>query len=238
MHIRILVGLILLGGGILLAFLRSYIQYRTSAYFRAMHRAYFLVRLNKGRWGEYSTYQALRPLKGYKRFLFNCYIPRPDGSTTEVDMILLHESGIYVLESKNFRGRIFGNEDQRRWVQSIPLGKGRVHNSYFFNPVRQNQAHLRGLKQYLQNGRRLPFFSYVVFGNHCKLKQVRVRSQVHRVLRRKELLRAVESNIRSMGNSLNKQQIDGLYRYLWPLTQVSRRQKRKHVRQLQKKYKR
>ncbi len=238
MHIRILVGLILLGGGLLAAFLRSYIQYRTSAYFRATHRAYFLVRLNKGRWGEYSTYQALRPLKGYKRFLFNCYIPRPNGSTTEVDMILLHESGIYVLESKNFRGRIFGNEDQRRWVQSIPLGKGRVHNSYFFNPVRQNQAHLRGLQHYLREWPRLRVFSYVVFGNHCKLKQVQVRSQVHRVLYCRKLLRAVESNVRSVGTSLHKQQIDELYRYLWPLTQVNRRQKRKHVRQLQRKYKR
>lgn len=50
--------------------------------------------------GEYFTYQCLAPLNGYKKFIFNCYLPKADGETTEVDVILLHESGIYVLNQK------------------------------------------------------------------------------------------------------------------------------------------
>ena len=57
--------------------------------------------------GEYFTYQCIAPLNGYKKFIFNCYLPKADGETTEVDVILLHESGIYVFESKNYSGWIF-----------------------------------------------------------------------------------------------------------------------------------
>mgnify|MGYP002509292044 CR=1 FL=1 len=34
--------------------------------------------------------------------LFNLYIPKDNGETTELDVVLLHESGIYVFESKNY----------------------------------------------------------------------------------------------------------------------------------------
>lgn len=70
--------------------------------------------------GEYSTYCLLDKLEGYKKFLFNCYIPKGDGTTTEVDVIMIHETGIYVIESKNYNGCIFGREDAYEWTQTLP----------------------------------------------------------------------------------------------------------------------
>ena len=52
---------------------------------------------------RFYTYRCLRQLPGYKRFLFNCYLPKQDGEKTEIDVIFLHESGIYVFESKNYK---------------------------------------------------------------------------------------------------------------------------------------
>ena len=35
-------------------------------------------------------------------FLFNCYLPMENKETTEIDAIMIHHSGIYVFESKNY----------------------------------------------------------------------------------------------------------------------------------------
>ena len=87
-------------------------RYKKTEYYIQTKNPYGKMRRNKGQQGEFYTYKNLRPLKGYKRFLFNCYLPKEDGETTEVDVILLHESGIYVFESKNYSGWIFGTESQ------------------------------------------------------------------------------------------------------------------------------
>ena len=69
-------------------------KYEKTEYFAQTHHAYRKLRGDKGLLGEYCIYTYLKPLKGHKRFLFNCYLPKEDGETTEVDVILLHESGI------------------------------------------------------------------------------------------------------------------------------------------------
>ena len=64
----------------------------------------------RGDAGENIIYSALNKVRGRKALLPNCYIPVGQKGTTEIDMIFLHESGLYVIESKNYSGWIFGNE--------------------------------------------------------------------------------------------------------------------------------
>lgn len=75
-------------------------KYEKTLYFAQTGNPFNKVMQDIGLIGEYFTYQCLAPLNGYKKFIFNCYLPKADGETTEVDVILLHESGIYVFESK------------------------------------------------------------------------------------------------------------------------------------------
>ena len=75
-------------------------KYEKTLYFVQTGNPFNKVMQDIGLIGEYFTYQCLAPLNGYKKFIFNCYLPKADGETTEVDVILLHESGIYVFESK------------------------------------------------------------------------------------------------------------------------------------------
>ena len=56
-------------------------------------------RQKKGTIGERKNYAILENLKGSKGMLPNCYLPLEYGETTEIDLILIHESGIYVIES-------------------------------------------------------------------------------------------------------------------------------------------
>lgn len=43
----------------------------------------------------------------------NCYLPKSNSEKIEVDVILIHESDIYVLEFKNYSGWIFGAETEQ-----------------------------------------------------------------------------------------------------------------------------
>ena len=45
------------------------------------------------------------------------------GRTSEIDLLMIHEKGIFVFESKNYSGWIFGSADQLHWTQSLQNGK-------------------------------------------------------------------------------------------------------------------
>ena len=54
------------------------------------------------------------------------------GGTTQIDHVVISQNGIFVIETKNMTGWIFGGADQSRWTQTI-----RRHKSQFQNPLRQ-----------------------------------------------------------------------------------------------------
>ena len=63
----------------------------------------------------------------------------PTGSgTTQVDHIVLSRFGVFVIETKNMSGWIFGGETQARWTQVM-----RRHKKQFQNPLRQNYLHVK-----------------------------------------------------------------------------------------------
>src|SRR3989304_4617983 len=66
------------------------------------------------------------------RPIHNVTLPTPDG-TTQIDHIFVSRYGVFVVETKNFTGWIFGDEKQATWTQKI------YRNTYKFqNPLRQN----------------------------------------------------------------------------------------------------
>lgn len=69
-----------------------------------------------------------------------------ENKSSQIDHILLHTSGIYVIETKNFSGRIYGKETDKTWTQV--LAKGKVKNK-FYSPVLQNQKHVERMQSVL-----------------------------------------------------------------------------------------
>ena len=62
-------------------------KYKDSDYYKQTKNPYWKVMRDPGLLGEYRLYQQLRKVKGYKKFLFNVYLNKEDGTTTEIDMI-------------------------------------------------------------------------------------------------------------------------------------------------------
>lgn len=222
--------LIIVGGGIL--FFRAK-GYRESSYRRLTGESFLAVWTDKGKYGEYLTYDALKEFeKEGAKFLFNLYIPKKNGETTEIDLMMISRKGIFVFESKNYGGWIFGKESQRNWTQVLPSGKGTRKES-FYNPIMQNRTHIRNLVAFV--GEEYPTRSIIVFSERCELKEVDVESADIRVVKRDELRRAVlDVYQRETQDLLSPEQIETVYQRLLPLTQVGDDVKARHIENIKK----
>lgn len=220
----------------IIAFAYLYINYKKTEYYAITHIPYLKMYFDKGHRGEYLTYKGLKSLKGYKRFLFNVYIPKDDGTFTEIDVIMLHESGIYVFESKNYDGWIFGSETQKNWTQSLASGRSKTRKYTFLNPIIQNKVHVKWLQSYLNDNSNLPFYSYIVFSERCELKKVTLTSSDHLVVKREDINQAVSAKVSKSGSLLTQSKIEALFKQLYPLTQVDSSIKASHIQNIQSKY--
>ncbi|MFM4972772.1 NERD domain-containing protein [Aeromonas veronii] len=70
-------------------------------------------------------------------------LPTPQG-TTQIDHVIVSRFGLFVIETKNIKGWIFGNPAHKSWTQQLYR---RRHT--FQNPLRQNYLHLMTLKSLL-----------------------------------------------------------------------------------------
>lgn len=159
--------------------------------------------------------------------MFNLYIPKRNGDTTEIDVVLLHESGIHIFESKNYSGWIFGSEANRYWTQVLPLGRRRSQKNRFFNPILQNKTHVKWLLSYLSDSG-LHAYYYAVFSNRCTFKDITLTSGKHDVIHRRNILPTLRHNAAMAGRRLTDTQIDALCEKLFPLTQADETEKFLH----------
>ena len=117
------------------------------------------------------------------RSLHNLTLPTRDG-TTQIDHVIVSEFGVFVIETKNLAGWIFGNERSRKWTQSIH----RNSRYQFLNPLRQNYGHVKTVEKLLGLGPRC-VHSVVVFVGKSEFKT----AMPPNVLKRRELIRHIKS---------------------------------------------
>ena len=87
----------------------------------------------KGWFGEKLTTFGmwLRLDEGVYRRIDDIILPSPNG-TTQIDHVLVSTFGIFVIETKNMQGWIFGGEKDGTWCQSIYGHKTRFQNPLHF----------------------------------------------------------------------------------------------------------
>lgn len=207
--------------------LAQQIMYRRTTYYKVTKNNRFKVMHDKGMHGEYLVWEKIRSVeKEGGRFLFNLYLPKERGGTTEIDVLLIAPQGIFVFESKNYSGWIFGNEKSQFWMQTLPSGRGKTHKERFLNPIMQNKLHVRCLKRVI--GRDVPIHSIIVFSDRCELKKLDVNmSGATQVVKRSDVSNVI-SGI-NWGTSLSKEKIEGLYETLYPFSQATDDVKAAHI---------
>lgn len=186
---------------------------------------------NVGQYGEWRTEYALsnHNLTGHYVVLKNVYVPMK-GKTTELDLLMLHEKGIFVFESKNYSGWIFGDGDGLNWTQSLPNGQ----KNRFYNPIRQNRTHIKALAEYL----RLPteaFTSYIIFSERCTLKKVPEDTADVVIVRRPDMLKKLRSALKDAPVIYSEADIQTMADKLKGLTEKTAEEKQQHIDDLQNK---
>ncbi|HAJ22240.1 MAG TPA: nuclease [Rhodospirillaceae bacterium] len=119
----------------------------------------------KGQIGEFKVNFGMKLLlnRDVFRLFKNVTLPFEDG-TTQIDHLVISPFGIFVVETKNMNGWIFGSSNQERWTQQLFRKKFQ-----FQNPLRQNYAHVKAVQDMLGLDQR-HVFNVIVFLGGCKLK--------------------------------------------------------------------
>lgn len=223
--------ILVLGIILILIYAKKNKDYKASAYYQITKVPFFSIRHDLGRYGEYLTYKRLKCFENDgAKFLFNVYIPKDNGETTEIDVLMISPKGIFVFESKNYSGWIFGSENQKNWYQTLPTGRGR----HFYNPIMQNCSHIKYLK--LLIGEQFPTYSIIVFSERCTLKSITLKGHDAIVIKRDNVLHVVSDIYERISeNILSEKEILNLYEKLYPFTQVSDVQKTQHIANIQNK---
>ena len=123
----------------------------------------------KGQSGELGVIEEIGRVKfrDCKYAIFqNVYVPWGMNGTTEIDILLVTQKGFFVIESKNYSGRIYGNESDENWTVYYPNGT----KYKLYNPIKQNLTHIRVLRQYFR--RDIDCHSIVVFSNKANIVNV------------------------------------------------------------------
>src|SRR5690606_32555919 len=114
----------------------------------------------KGHLGEKSTANILARLDRSKYSVINNLVLQTRGRTSQIDHVVVSDFGIFVIETKNYKGWIFGGDEAEYWTQVLYKYK-----QQFYNPIRQNRGHVLALKHHLRTFPNITYIPIVVFSD-------------------------------------------------------------------------
>ncbi len=160
------------------------------------------MRLLKGWFGEKKTAFTIwvgLDAKTYQRF-HDLIIPTRNG-TTQIDHLLVSPYGLFIVETKNLKGWIFGSEEQAKWTQSL-YGK----NYSFQNPLRQTYRQKKVLSEFLSIDESI-IHTVIYFVGQCTFKTKMpdnvLKSGLSRYIKKYKTRELSSASINDIINKLN-----------------------------------
>lgn len=122
-------------------------------------------RRSKGKRGEkhVAAFLSFLPKKEYK--VINDLLLHSGGHSTQIDHVVVSVYGIFVIETKYYKGWIYGGENSEYWTQNI-YG----HKNQLRNPLWQNQGHIKAITRLLSDPGMVPIYNIVAFSGQATLK--------------------------------------------------------------------
>ncbi len=175
----------------------------------------------KGFWGEKSVASFLSRLGSKKYMIINNLMVNFGGNTTQIDHLVISNFGIFVIETKNYGGKIYGSEFSDYWMQSIYKFKLK-----FYNPIRQNYWHVQVFKDLLKEYPNMLYFPIVVFTRRSNLK-VKTNTDVAYNVELEDTIKKYQTEI------ISDDIRDKIYKYLNTLNITDRKFRKEHIRRVQ-----
>ena len=142
---------------------------------------------NKGKEGELHVHNILAQLpEGYT--ILDDVMLKTGSGTTQIDHVVVSRYGVFAIETKNYRGDIYGNDDCQQWTQVILTDVTYmkkwyktytyVTKNHFYNPVKQSVSHANAIKRTLSAWPNLKVVPIVVFAGSAVLQNVTTQYHV------------------------------------------------------------
>lgn len=135
----------------------------------------------KGKEGEKAVRKVLRRLSDEYKVLDDVVLKTAHG-TTQIDHVVVSRYGVFAIETKNYRGEIFGRDQSEEWTQIIKTNvryKSKWWKVYtyitknkLYNPVKQSIGHAFAIKNLCPELRNLYVVPIVVFSGRADLRGV------------------------------------------------------------------
>ena len=116
----------------------------------------------KGEEGEDKAAERLKYLGKDFIVLRNVNLPRSNKDPVQIDFLCISNKGIFVIEVKNWLGKITGDYEDEIWHSQINYSINEQKN-----PVRQNEWHIDVLKKFIKQN--MSFYSLIVFTDRADI---------------------------------------------------------------------
>ena len=176
----------------------------------------------KGYVGEKLVSKRLSKLNKRKYKVINNLLLKTSKGTTQIDHIVISQYGLFVIETKNYKGIITGNEYDDSWNQILFNNKEVLRN-----PIKQNNGHIKALKDVVPTLRYRKINSIILFTKRSKLKVntetiVTYYNKVNKVIKR------------SRKKEFTKEEVDYIYKKINELNIDSFKQRVVHVKNVKR----
>lgn len=203
------------------------ITFKTSGYKEKTNVGFLKTYFNKGNYGEFKFNKKLVKIISKENVYTNIYLDNINTDFTEIDMIAITSNGVYVFEIKNYRGMIYGSENERNWTQVF----NRRSKFQFYNPIRQNYAHTKAVENYLEVN-----FSNIIpmiaFSDKSNFKKLEISPSTH-VYHFKEILKKIKIFENNSKNLLSEKIVEQYKEKISLRTHASQEQKEQHIKNVQ-----
>ena len=154
---------------------------------------------HKGKEGELHVHNILAQLPEDYTILDDVMLKTGSG-TTQIDHVVVSRYGVFAIETKNYRGDIYDNDDRQQWTQVNVTDVTYMKKWYktytyvtknrFYNPVKQSVSHANAIKRTLAAWPYLKVVPIVVFAGSAVLQNVTTQ---HHVVYDDQLLATIRS---------------------------------------------
>jgi hypothetical protein len=122
------------------------------------------IAVRKGELGEYKIDIQISQMPKEYRYISDLFIKNSKSSTgySQIDHVIITPYGLFVIETKNYQGIIYGGRERKVWLIN---GKLKM-----MNPLMQNYGHIQALKNFIDVKYYQFFISIVSFTKRCTLK--------------------------------------------------------------------
>lgn len=161
----------------------------------------------RGHYGKFLVFKKIyQSVPGCGKILVNLQVPTSE-SVAEIDLLLIHETGIYVFATKHYPGTIYGSSTDEFWTQCSRTSA----NHACENPVIQNQGHIKAIQEKYPD---LPIYSFIVFTSFdCELKIAEAIPEVT-ICTIHNVIKKIKKQCKAKPAVLDIEQIDVLFNTL------------------------